>query len=112
MTRYTVFSNTTDPIRDLTITEAAHEILTDDGAEYELRLDNGIGIWELYCRRRRIHGFRVTYNYGDLVCSIKTRLSDAWEDIAGQVVFNDWGGLDCMADDDYAAMERDLAADE
>jgi hypothetical protein len=77
----------------LTLEDAAHRILTDDGCEYELREMSDREGFELWSRQQVANiGWRKTHWF-----SLEHREPAAWAEIAAEVVGDsqgtDWRGL-------------------
>lgn len=96
----------------LTATEAAEVLLTDDGYRYEIRRDRDG--WRLYVSQ---HSRNSTLGdrplVGATIWSSEAAEDAAWEDIADKVI---QGGLwekddlQCLTDEAYAEMMRELEA--
>lgn len=114
MTTYTLTNAAGDVLfTRMTAIEAAHEVLTDDGARYELRKDGDA--WQLFGSNRQ--GIMVELwdgpaPYGNLLRSNLVDESSAWHELAQRVIVAEWNdGLSAMSDDDYAAMIAELSAE-
>ena len=109
MTTYTVYSphDSRDAISGLSIDEAAREILTDDGQEFEIRQDDD-GVFRLwYCQP--VAGIRWSET---VVRSFESDPAAAEADIYRQVIEADWEGEKiAVPDEQFAAMQAQIAAE-
>lgn len=122
-TRYTVYHSNSGEVqgRGLSVTDAAHEILTYDGYLYEIRIKPGYEVdgeqlFEVY--RSRLSRNSSGGPAGFVSCGYRTYAqseADAWPRLADQVVQASYGfterGLACMTDEDYDRAQAEIAAD-
>jgi hypothetical protein len=105
VTKYTVVDSNGDVLdRGLTVAEAAHIILTDDGREYAIRPDDD-GCWTLWSRQQVANkGWSPTVVY-----SFEDDRDLAESEIFQKVVDSDWPHHpEAMTDEQYMAGTVDL----
>lgn len=109
MTTYTVFhsNDSTKATSRLTLEEAAHELMTYDGHDYEIRQDgtfsDGSPILRLYVtqfsRNSTLGGLPMV---GTFITG--QREQEIWQDVVGLA----WRGMEAMTDAQYDQMLADL----
>ena len=109
MTTYTVFrsNDSTRATSRLTPEEAAHELLTYDGHDYEIRQDgtffDGSPMLRLFVtqfsRNSTLGGQPMV---GTLI--MRQTEQEIWQEVVGQ----DWHGMEAVTDEQYDQMLADL----
>lgn len=105
---YTVLHDSAVLGRHLTAAEAAAEILTHDGREYDIRpeQDGGFTLWSRQEVANRGWTRTVIYSAADT-------MAEAEAEIFGRVIAAGWDRHpDAMTDADYDAMMADLAEED
>lgn len=110
MTTYTVFhsNDSTRAISRLTLKEAAHELLTYDGYDYEIRQDgnlfDGTPMYRLWVSQFSRNsplgrkGLGATIIYGETE-------NEIWQEVISR---ENWHGMEAMTDTQYDQMLADL----
>jgi hypothetical protein len=117
MTTYTLIDtqdNVTD--RGLSLVDAAREILTYDGHDYEVRLEND-GWYYLFGStgsrnsQSGLGKFNQSYCNGRILMEQASSEAEAFEKFAAKIIHNDWVRTPtAMTDADYDKQEADFAA--
>lgn len=114
MTTYTILSGEGEMIETgLSLRDAAHEVLTSDGREYEFRTgpDDDSGIVTVLWSRQQVANrpWAATRFF-----SIKTDRAEAEEEIFAEVVSGERfaGHCEAITDEQYAEMLASLAEDD
>lgn len=109
MTTYTVFrsQDSSNATSRLTLEEAAHELLTYDGHDYEIRQDGALSDrTKLYCLWVTQFSRSSPLGGRPMVRTIIYGESD--DKIYRKVVLEDWHGMEAMTDTQYDQMLADL----
>jgi hypothetical protein len=112
---YTVFSPNDSSVsaRNLTLEQAACEIMHYDGHDFDIRPaadGKGFDLWTTpYSRNSTLGGKPMTQSR---IFSLKADRAEAEADIYQQVIHNaDWWKRECMTDEAFDAMQAETRAD-
>lgn len=120
MTTYTVYNFNSGTVvgRGLTVVQAAQEILSYDGHQYELRCeDHFVGLpprWTLLVSRGSAassggtRGMTPAWSHSNTIAVYTHSEEVAWESIAEQVVRDMCVPLDVMRDDEFDRLQHEL----
>lgn len=111
---YTILNagNGNEPIRGLSLADAAQELLLSDGHDYEIRAepDGGFTLWLTQFSRNSTLGGKPMVR--SRFFSTADTMADAEKELFGKVVRAEWRGYKAVADEDYIRQETEIAAAE